>query len=119
VISHIRCTESIFNRDIKSNCIPYIGIYRRDMIYIEESGKIREKNTINFKMKKAIFGIIQEIQTFQNVQYELKLDPVLNARLRTLPGLPNGIGYEEYKVRVLYNLSLQREPKNATKNDIQ
>jgi len=92
-------------------CIPYLGVYRRDLIYFEEGGKA-SKTTINFKLKKAMFGILQEMTKFQSIQYEhLAIDPVVYAKIKLLPPLPNGLTYDEYKETVLYGLSLKCEPK--------
>jgi hypothetical protein len=53
------------------------GVYRRDMIYFEEGGKAN-KNTINFKIKRAMFMILQEITKFQQIPYNLSLDTGIN-----------------------------------------
>jgi son of sevenless-like protein len=97
--------------------IPYIGVYRRDLIYYEET-QSHGKGIINFAKKKVIFSILNEIAQFQKISYQFKIDINLSAKLRTLPSLPQGMDYDEYKKTILFELSLKREPRNAQKSDI-
>jgi len=99
----------------KLPCIPYLGVYRRDLVYIDESTTKpkSDRDTINFGKSKQIFSVIQEIQQFQTIPYNFRVHPAVSARLRALPQLPTGMDYNEYKKTILWELSLKREPKDA------
>lgn len=88
-------------------------------MYIDESTTKpkTDKDVINFGKSKQIFSVIQEIQQFQTIPYNFRVHPAVSARLRALPQLPPGMDYNEYKKTILWELSLKREPKDATLNN--
>jgi hypothetical protein len=53
-------------------CIPYIGIYLRDLTYFEEGGGSAGEGLINFKKKKNVYSVIQIIQKYQKTTYDFK-----------------------------------------------
>eukprot|EP01117_Protostelium_nocturnum_P008544 TRINITY_DN3069_c0_g1_i1.p1 TRINITY_DN3069_c0_g1~~TRINITY_DN3069_c0_g1_i1.p1 ORF type:complete len:941 (-),score=271.32 TRINITY_DN3069_c0_g1_i1:82-2904(-) len=97
-------------------CIPYIGVYRRDLIYHEEGQK--SNGAINFGKSRQIFSIIQEIRNFQSNSYQLRVHPSVNSKLRCLPPLPDGVSHEDYKKTVLWQLSLSREARSANRASV-
>src|SRR5690606_34963121 len=49
----------------KAPCIPYLGVYKRDLIYYSEVDKSSECAKIDFNRKTLFFNLVQEIQQFQ------------------------------------------------------
>jgi len=50
--------------------VPYLGVYLRDLIFIEEGNRtIHENGLINFEKLQLIGKVIVEVQRFQKVQY--------------------------------------------------
>jgi len=92
-------------------CIPYLGVYLRDLTYFDEDGGNAEKNLINFKQRKNIYSVIYLVQNYQQTPYTFK--PIANI-YNTLNKLEGKMEAEE-----LFNLSLDREPRNCTANDVQ
>jgi hypothetical protein len=91
-------------------CIPYIGIYLRDLTYFEEGGSNAEKGMINFKKNKNVYGVIQIIQKYQETPYTYKpIDKVYNY-LKNPKGLDDA---------TLLTLSLKVEPRNCKRNDLE
>ncbi|PRP82168.1 hypothetical protein PROFUN_10439 [Planoprotostelium fungivorum] len=97
-------------------CIPYIGVYRRDVIYHEEGQK--SEAGINFGKSRQIYSIMQDIRGFQMNQYQLRVHPSLNMRLRNMPPLPPNTTHEEYKKNVLWGLSQLRETRAGNRASI-
>lgn len=102
-------------------CIPYLGVYRRDLIYHFEVERTsdREGNKIDFKRKTLVYNLVMEIQHFQKEPYKFAVDPQMNAVLLTLAKLPEGMTDDSYKATVLFEKSLKLEPRNSTKADLQ
>lgn len=109
--------------NIDPPCIPYLGIYLRDLIYWNEpsmdNGQTNSEKIINFTKKKYIFNIISTVQRYQNEIFEFEAENTdLNTTLRSLPKPPNGMDHDTYKTEILFNLSYKREPKGAKDSDI-
>ena len=64
---------------------------------------------INFRKRELVSRVFQEIEIFQQSPYPLKPQEPLRTYLAELPYLD---------VESLYALSLQREPRNATFQDV-
>jgi len=102
--------------------IPYLGVYRRDLIYhydaMSKTKDARGETVLDFKRYAQIHQILQEIQTLQQNAYTFVLDPIVAPLLKNLPQPPTGMDNDEYKNKVLWELSIQREPRGANKSDI-
>jgi hypothetical protein len=92
-------------------CIPYIGIYLRDLTYFEEGGNNAQidPSLINFKKNKNVYSVIQIIQRNQMTPYPFKKNEKVYNYLKTLNGLDS---------EGLSRVSMLREPRNAKKSDI-
>lgn len=89
-------------------CIPYIGVYLRDLTYFDE-GAGGSDGMINFKSKKNVYSVIQIIQKYQATPYQFKPNDRAYNHLKFLDGLDDA---------ELHKLSVLREPKNAKRADI-
>lgn len=89
-------------------CIPYLGVYLRDLTYFDEGGGGAD-GMINFKSKKNVYSVIQIIQKYQTTQYPFKANERAYNHLKSISGLDDAM---------LHKLSLLREPKNAKRADL-
>lgn len=89
-------------------CIPYIGVYLRDLTYFDEGGGGAE-GMINFKSKKNVYSVIQIIQKYQSAPYPFKANERAYNHLKSISGMDDA---------ALHKTSLLREPKNAKRTDI-
>lgn len=86
-------------------CIPYIGIYLRDLTYIESTPGKREIDGlegIRFKQNLQVFNVINMIKSYQKVEYEFDSIPELNVMIHEMPSMTE----EE-----CYSTSYRLEPK--------
>jgi son of sevenless-like protein len=86
-------------------CIPYIGIYLRDLVYIESTNapeEVKVPDGIQFKQKKQVFSVIKLLQTYQEHPYAFEPNDELIQMLNTLPTVSDD---------ELFVLSREREPK--------
>jgi len=99
--------------------IPYLGIYLTDLTFIEEGNNdFVENKLINFKKREMIFNVISEIQQYQQEAYRYEINESLIAYLAELPVIEADPKALEREHKELYDLSLQREPRNANKADL-
>jgi len=106
----------------KQPCIPYLGVYRRDLIHhwevmTKETGAHGER-VVDFKRHTVIHQTVSEIQQLQSISYNFSVDLNLSPVLRNLPQPPKGMDNDEYKAKVLFELSQKREPRGANRSDI-
>lgn len=95
---------------VQPPCIPYLGIYLRDLTYFEEGGA-SDNGLINFKSKKNVYSVIQIIQGYQLSPYDIKKNERAYNSLKTLSYLDD---------ESLFRISLLREPRNVkSKAEIQ
>eukprot|EP01114_Cavostelium_apophysatum_P007339 TRINITY_DN1942_c0_g1_i1.p1 TRINITY_DN1942_c0_g1~~TRINITY_DN1942_c0_g1_i1.p1 ORF type:complete len:1639 (+),score=512.30 TRINITY_DN1942_c0_g1_i1:223-5139(+) len=90
-------------------CIPYIGVYLTDLIFIEDGNPNSIGNRINFSKQLYVYNIVATIQKFQKFPYNLQPVPSIQNFFYNMPRL------EE---EALYRLSLQVEPRGAQRQDI-
>jgi len=101
-----------FRRDLK-NCtppaVPYIGVYLKDLIFIEDGNPDTIDGLINFSKRQLLYKVIEEMQQYQLKPYDIKQD------LSIAPFVQTIFKYDENH---LYKLSLEREPRGSDKSDI-
>lgn len=94
-------------------CIPFLGVYLTDLTFIEDGNpdfvKKGENKLINFAKQELIYSVFDEIKQYQQTQYSIEYVEQLGAFLQQLPS-----NDEES----LYKLSLLREPRAATIDQI-
>jgi hypothetical protein len=93
-------------------CIPYIGIYLRDLTYFESNTNEPPaiEGAIKFKQTKQVFSVIKLLQTYQKHPYtEFERNEEVRNLLLSLPALPS---------TELFKLSNEREPKGAKRAEI-
>lgn len=85
----------------------------RDLIYWEDDGASQlAKGHINFKKKKGVFSILEDIQKRQTRGYDnLSVEMPLFDIVKNLP-------LDALDMKTLYEMSLKREPRSAKKSDI-
>eukprot|EP01127_Copromyxa_protea_P013416 TRINITY_DN3617_c0_g1_i1.p1 TRINITY_DN3617_c0_g1~~TRINITY_DN3617_c0_g1_i1.p1 ORF type:complete len:848 (+),score=148.54 TRINITY_DN3617_c0_g1_i1:13-2556(+) len=88
--------------------IPYIGVYLRDCTYFGDG--LYENGLVNCKKVQGIWGIVQQVQRFQQHPYTFEANDKLDSILGPLSSLP---------MNDLLAISRQVEPKNAARADIQ
>ncbi|EGC33276.1 hypothetical protein DICPUDRAFT_49010 [Dictyostelium purpureum] len=94
-------------------CIPYLGVYLKDLTFIEEGNPDTINSLINWSKKKLIFNIVSIIQRCQQVPYDFgSLSQLNQARsemlLNYFDTLPTAID------ELLYKISLNLEPRQST-----
>jgi len=90
--------------------IPYIGVYLGDLIFIDEGNPDELDGLINFHKQRLTYSVILQIQQYQAEDYKhLEQKPEIKMYLSQLPGASE---------KELFDLSLLREPRGATKDDI-
>ncbi|KAJ3204388.1 hypothetical protein HK099_001171, partial [Clydaea vesicula] len=70
---------ALYRAELKKSempCIPYLGVFLRDLLYIDESNKdIRPDGTVNLPKFLLIGDIILMIKSFQRRSHNIKKDP--------------------------------------------
>eukprot|EP01102_Stenamoeba_stenopodia_P003734 TRINITY_DN1388_c0_g1_i1.p1 TRINITY_DN1388_c0_g1~~TRINITY_DN1388_c0_g1_i1.p1 ORF type:complete len:628 (-),score=134.70 TRINITY_DN1388_c0_g1_i1:326-2209(-) len=85
----------------KPPLIPYIGIYPKFLIAIEDGIPDKTGEFINFNKLRMLFRQIQEIKAFQQTTYNMTVNPNLRALLRSVQG---------WSEDELFNASQKLEP---------
>src|SRR5690349_18661050 len=58
--------------EITGTCLPYLGVYLRDLLFIEEGNPDRMENgMVHFQKMTMVGSIITRIQTFQMLPYRI------------------------------------------------
>jgi len=55
----------------KPPCVPYIGVFLKDLIFIEQGGEEPDGRMINFEKKAMVAKIVRQITSFQPHRYNL------------------------------------------------
>lgn len=95
--------------EAKPPCLPYIGVYLQDLIFIEEGNPDNLGDLINFSKRELVASAIRELQQYQQQAYNLLEVPRISALFVNLPTKSDD---------ELYNLSLKREPRGADRSAI-
>nr|KAJ3420617.1 hypothetical protein HK105_005467 [Polyrhizophydium stewartii] len=83
--------------------IPFPGVYQGDLVFLETCGKTKlEGGLVNFQKFQKITSYVLELQTYQQVPYQLGPVPEIQEFLRSFPVLDDDQAY---------GLSLQCEPR--------
>eukprot|EP01133_Synstelium_polycarpum_P003446 gene3446-3915_t len=93
--------------DPKSPCIPYLGVYLKDITFFQEGASGGEG--INLKQTKNVYGVLKVIRNFQKNIYSFDENARLHDGLLHLPVLSED---------ELYALSQSREPRNCKRSDL-
>jgi len=124
-------------------CVPYMGVYLTDAVFIEDGNPNKVANMINMTKRRFLYNIVETIQRYQSISYEEK-DPSVyygggggagattgadkathnNATNSSHMANINAFLTFLYKMPImtdkqLYDLSLSREPRNAERHDIE
>lgn len=95
-------------REALANCsppaLPYLGIYLTNLVFIEDGNADYVNGLINFKKRKLVSKVIEQITKFQvGKQYNLVEVESISRYLNDLP--------KPSDEKQLYELSLKREPR--------
>lgn len=91
--------------------IPYIGIYLSDLTFIEEGNDDTIKGLVNFEKMRMLCNVILELQQYQQQPYNLTRIPELADMVQKEL---SATASEE----TIYQKSLLREPRGASRDDI-
>ena len=95
---------------INPPCVPFIGVYLRDLVFIEDGNPDNdEKGLINLQKRRLVATVIEEITQYQNEKYSFSMQEPVTAFVSYLP-----VATDE----TCYELSLQREPRGCTEKDL-
>jgi len=86
-------------------CIPYLGLYLTDLVFVDEGNPNKINNVINWRKREQIYTIINSIQQFQHFRYEFP--PTTQNILAYLQEVPH------HEKDLLYNFSLMVEPRKG------
>jgi RasGEF domain len=90
--------------------IPYLGVYLGDLTFIEDGNPdFHDDTLINFSKRRLLFKTVSEIERYQAKRPDVKADLTLSQLLYSIP---------TFSEATLYDLSLKREPRGATKETI-
>ena len=92
-----------FISGIKDQCIPFIGVYQKDLIYVQETYPSKIDNLINFKKCHECCKLISIIQNYQKKGYNFTVAHRIQQLLSYLP--------EPTDSKDLMNLSISKEKK--------
>lgn len=94
-------------------CIPFLGVYLTDLIFIEDGIPSLAKNTelINFAKRTKTAEVIRDIQQYQNVPYGLNPVPELQEWISD--NMRNAGDVQD-----MYNQSLKIEPREREEEKI-
>ena len=91
-------------KNISPPCIPYLGMFLTDLMFIEQGNKDEIEEMINFQKRNLIASVIMEIQLYQSDSYALVPVPEIQNFIRNY--------VEDQNV---YDLSLSIIPRGGEK----
>jgi son of sevenless-like protein len=83
-------------------CVPFLGVFLTDLVFIEEGNKDMLNGLINFDKRRKVAYVIREIQQYQQTPYCLMAVPEIQSLLLS----PDEVTDDD-----LYKLSLELEPR--------
>ena len=90
--------------DIKGSCVPFIGCFQKDLIYIQETYPNTINGLINFKKCEACYSLLKSILDFQSSEFNFEVVPKLLNFIEELP--------EPAENTDMMKLSLSKEKKS-------
>jgi len=104
-------------RETLKNCpppaIPYIGVYLTDLVFIEDGNPDKIANRVNFSKQLYVHNVITTISKFQTLAYNFSPIPAIQ-QLITQSTATSTMTPENQ----LYKISLEIEPRGASRQDI-
>lgn len=101
-------------------CIPYLGVQLLDLTYIEDGNPDTvDGGLVNFAKLRLVHGLIQEVQQYQSLPYNLlAVDEIVELldealALHDSDGSMNETSMLKSMEQQLFALSLEREPRGA------
>jgi hypothetical protein len=85
------------------------GVYLTDLVFIEDGNSNQIGRRFNFAKHRLVYNIVITVQRYQKFPYNLAVVPLIQQYFDNAPKL------EEKK---LFAMSLECEPRSATRNDI-
>jgi len=86
------------------------GICLQDLVFLDDGNSDMIEGLINFRKREMIYKVIDDILQFQSLPYNIQVEPTIFSLLR------DPFFREESE---LWNVSLEREPKDAVKSDLE
>jgi len=97
--------------DVSPPCVPYIGTYLGDLTFIEDGNPDWiNGNMINWEKRKLQYTILSKIDQYQRTAYNFRRVVDIQ-KLFTIAAV--------YNDKELFDRSLELEPRNALKSQIQ
>lgn len=75
-------------------CLPYVGVYLQDLVFLEEGNTDKIGDLINYEKIRMHAKILKELQTFQKTGYSFEEDENLMPALRRLLAMPEEMLYK-------------------------
>lgn len=101
-------------RAINPPCVPFLGMYLTWIVFIRDGndGRVKGKSDhfINFKKRRMIANILQEIQQYQNTPYCLKPETTIQEFLKS-HDVQGDIPHNQWE-DMLYDQSVDIEPRD-------
>jgi Rap guanine nucleotide exchange factor 1 len=98
-------------KQVNPPCVPYLGVYLTDLTFIEDGNKDELAGLINFRKRRLVSAVLQEVQLYQN-EYYTRFQP--HFQLLELLHTPPFLMDEDY----MFNLSLRLEPRGKSRGEI-
>eukprot|EP00164_Ancoracysta_twista_P017401 GFYU01029618.1.p1 GENE.GFYU01029618.1~~GFYU01029618.1.p1 ORF type:complete len:433 (-),score=120.40 GFYU01029618.1:214-1512(-) len=88
--------------EAQAPCIPYLGVYLSDLTFIEDGNKATIDGLINWFKHMRVYSVLAKVREYQQFPYPFQqIDEAMDI-LHEI---------DEHDQDILYNLSLQREPR--------
>eukprot|EP00026_Physarum_polycephalum_P000936 Phypoly_transcript_00937.p1 GENE.Phypoly_transcript_00937~~Phypoly_transcript_00937.p1 ORF type:complete len:870 (+),score=157.80 Phypoly_transcript_00937:977-3586(+) len=112
-------------------CVPYIGVYLTDLVFIEDGNPDKIGNMVNWTKRRLMYNIISTFQRYQMAQYDEKqpspsspthatantrISDNKEANINTFLTFLNRMPILTDKQ--LYDMSMAREPRNAERREL-
>jgi len=94
--------------EVNPPCVPFLGTYLTDITFIEDGNADYMDGLINYRKREMVYGVIRDIQQYQQQAYAF---PMVDGIAHYLTELPSN------DEETLYALSLLREPRKTQSAD--
>ncbi|KAJ3429434.1 guanine nucleotide exchange factor [Anaeramoeba flamelloides] len=115
LIKDVKSIEDVKKyKDILKTCklpaLPYFGAFKSDLTYVSDDSSSTIEGLINFRKRKSLYNIMREIKKYQKVAYNFipiyQIQELFKQRLC----------FKNEKL--LYEISLQNEPRGSTRTSL-